>query len=239
MLVVVASCYDQSASELVARWANQGAMMLTCEDLSSGGWRYNVTNPENSLAVIGGQKIPCSEITGVLTRRPCILEEELLYITPGDRSYVAAEMNAFLIAWLSSLSCPMFNRPTASSLSGPNWRREQWIHAAARQGIPVQPGYRRIPFDGNEQPAFSKENVSEVTIVGDRSFGEVDEIMVVQAKRLAAAAGVNLLSVAFDGSQAGASFIGANLIPPITSDVADAICEYVQNHSPMSLVKHR
>jgi hypothetical protein len=239
MLVVVASRYDQGAREIVARWAPQGAMILTCEDVSSGGWRYDVTAPEDSLAVIGGQKIPCSEITGVLTRRPCILEEELLHITPGDRRYVAAEMNAFLIAWLSSLSCPMFNRPTASSLSGPNWRREQWIHAAARQGIPVRPGYRWVPFERDEHPAISKENVSEVTIVGERSFGEVDEVVVAQAKRLAAAAGVNLLSVAFDGSQAGASFIGANPIPPITSGVADAICEYVQSHSPMSLVKQR
>ena len=40
-------------------------------------------------------------------------------------------MMAFLASWLNGLPSPVFNRPTPVCLMGPNWRQEQWVHAAA------------------------------------------------------------------------------------------------------------
>jgi len=110
MLVVVASHYDEAARSLVDRWANQEARLLTCEDLSVVGWRYSMSGKDevsssllDSTAVVDGQVVGVEEISGVLTRLPCVFEQELLHIVPDDRAYIASEMNAFLISWLSEL----------------------------------------------------------------------------------------------------------------------------------------
>jgi hypothetical protein len=62
-----------------------------------------------------------------MRRREFILgvgEVSVLAVDSSHRKYVAAEFNAFLLAWLSAQSCPVLNRPTASCLSGPNWQPE-------------------------------------------------------------------------------------------------------------------
>ena len=71
---------------------------------------------------------------------------------------VAAEAMAFLASWLYGLTSPVLNRPTPVCLMGPNWRQEQWVHAAAQIGIPIHPIYRRSGLN----TALSAE-VAEVT----------------------------------------------------------------------------
>src|SRR5580658_7170092 len=93
--VVVASRHDREAAALVARWAADGAALLSAEDLSRPGWRFHPEAPETSVAVIGGAVTPCREITGVLVRRPCVVAAELSHIRSADRDYLAQEMSAF------------------------------------------------------------------------------------------------------------------------------------------------
>jgi hypothetical protein len=233
VLVVVGSAHDRSARAIVERWAPFGAGMVTCEDLSMIGWRHRSRSPDHSTAVVGGRSVDGRGITGVLTRRHRVFKEELVHIHPGDRDYVAAEMTAFLTSWLSSLSCRVLNRPTPGCLSGPDWRPEQWARAANRIGIPVRPSRRQV----NRAPV-SEESVADsrpvpVIVLGDRWFGAVDHVLASQARDLAAAAGVKLLEVRFDGAQAGSRFVGADLWPDLGSDaVADAILEYLGGGSP-------
>lgn len=209
--------------------------MITCEDLSAPGWRFSPGVPETATAVIGGRIVSCRDITGVLTRRPCVVGKELVQIRPEDREYVAAEMSAFLTAWLSSLSCPVLNRPTAACLCGPNWRPEQWAHAAAGVGIPVEPMRRRVPrrpalesgvrHDGG---AVGDAGAVGVTVVGDRCLGTRESTLAAQARRLAKVAGVDLVEVRFSGPEARARFLGANLWPDLTRDgVAEAVLDYL------------
>src|SRR5262249_1920994 len=47
---------------------------------------------------------------------------------------------AFLVALLTSLACPIFNRPTAGSLAGPAWNPQHWRRAAAQDGLPMCAG---------------------------------------------------------------------------------------------------
>lgn len=230
MLAVVASRLDENARNLAARWKFQRAALLTCEDLSTPGWRHHLNDPASSTAVISGQVVPVKEITGVLTRRPALLEEEFVHIAPSDRKYVAAEMNAFLVSWLASLTCPILNPPTAACLSGPNWRTEQWIHAAAQCGIPVVPQHIHIPPDKQTPESFGK--VTEVTIVGDRCLGEVEKTLATYARSLARRADVQLLSLKFGETRRDVRLIGVNLFPEITPELADAILEYFQTEAP-------
>src|SRR5258707_166954 len=110
MLVILAGQQDASAAELAASWNFSGASLLTPEDLSCTCWRWNPARSTGSQAVVGGRNIPVADITGVLTRLFSVQEQHLGHIVPEDRSYVASEMNAFLLAWLSSLKCPVLNR---------------------------------------------------------------------------------------------------------------------------------
>ncbi|MEH1940126.1 MAG: hypothetical protein V7L01_07915 [Nostoc sp.] len=249
MLVVVASRHDKAAQALVANWAVYGASLLTPEDLSMIGWRHYLSSSDRGggeaggaggvggvgEAVVGGRVMSTTgcanaldRITGVLTRLPSIFEQELWHIVPEDRGYVATEMNAFLIAWLSSLKCPVLNRPTPTYLLGPAWRPEQWVYAAAQLGIPVRPVRRHSSMSANVCSQVPKKPLVTVTVVGDRCLGDVEKTLASHARRLADAAQVDLLTVHFSSSESSAELLGADLWTDIsTPDVGDAIFEYL------------
>src|SRR5208283_3357688 len=142
MIVIVANRWDETPKAVASRWAVQDVGVMMPQDLSVAGWRQSSGGLDSDVAVVEGKRVPQKEITGVLARLPCVFEEELIEIAPADRRYVAAEMTAFLLFWLSRLKCPVLNRPTPTCLSGPYWRAEKWVHVAARAGIPVQAARR-------------------------------------------------------------------------------------------------
>jgi hypothetical protein len=224
MIVVVASGHDPRARSIVEHWGSQCAMTLTAEDLCMPGWQFTAPRPQNGMAVIGGKIVPDAEIEGILTLRPCIFAEELLSIAAAHRSYVAAELNAFLLAWLAARACPVLNRPTASCLAGPNWRPVQWTLAAARLGIPAQT--RRCIAGRHAHSNF--EEAYEITAVGEQCFGCQDTILRTNTLRLARAAGVDLLSVRFSRDEG--RFLSANIWPQLTNAaVIVAVRESLEN----------
>jgi hypothetical protein len=227
VIVILARQEDASARLLAARWSAQGALLLSPKDLSTSGWQYNPLAPEANAAVISRRSICCSEITGVLTRLSWVFQDELMHIAPIDRAYVASEMNAFLLALLHGLTCPLLNRPTPMCLAGPGWRKEQWVNCAARLGIPVHPVRREARLSDGLSTEDPQSSCQTVTVVGDRCFGTVDETLANCARRLAAAAGVDLLAVHFGVVNGESRLFNADFLPDINStDVADAILNY-------------
>ncbi|MGA3092427.1 MAG: hypothetical protein ABSD75_27800 [Terriglobales bacterium] len=231
MIVIVANRWDQTPKAIVSRWGEHNVGVVTASDLSLAGWLQHSNGADQGTAVIGRKLVPQEEITGVLTLLPCVFEEELVEIAPEDRSYVAAEMTAFLLFWLSRLQsqCLVLNRPTPSCLSGPCWRREKWIHAAAQAGIPVQPLRRHaaLPVSAEEEATPSS---ATVTVVGKCIFGEVEDDLQRQARRLADMVGVELLAVRFSGPERGASFVSADSLPDFSDDgLADAVLAYLRD----------
>ena len=210
MIVVVASIHDVRALRIVANWGSESAAVLSAEDLCMPGWVFQVPIDPHTTAIIGGQKISAERISGILTLRPCIFPEELQNIQAVHRKYVAAELNAFLLAWLTAQSSRVVNRPTACCLAGPNWRPEQWTQAAARLGIPAEtrrhiPSHDVIPNDGE---------TLEVITVGEQCFGCGDSVLRDRSLKLAQAAGVELLSVRFSVDRA--RFVAATAWPSLT-----------------------
>jgi hypothetical protein len=134
VLVIVASRLDPEARDLAGAWQAFDARILAAEDMHKTGWVLNPDRRSGGRSVIGGAPVNTSEIKMVLTRRPSILAEELIGVHQEDRSYIAAEMNAFLVAWLASLGCPVINRPTGTCLCGPSWTDEHWKIAVIRAG---------------------------------------------------------------------------------------------------------
>jgi hypothetical protein len=231
VFVILAGNSDVGARKLADRWHSHGALALTVEDFSRRGWRFHLPLPQKSSAVVSRRELALDEITGVLTRLPGISTQELGHIVPGDRGYVAAEMTAFLIAWLSELSCPVINRPTPGCLAGPHWRREQWIRLAARVGVPVADCYRRAAQDGAVK--YPDSPGTEVIVAGDDCFGDVHSSLHSYARLIARAAGVELLAVHFTGPEAGSRFLRVNVWPDVTlPHVSDAILACLQRGRP-------
>jgi hypothetical protein len=201
--------------------------------LSAPGWRYSPEDRRATRAVIDGRVVRERDIRGVLVRRPQVLPQELAYIAPADREFVAAEMSAFLLAWLSHLPCRVLNRPHGTSLSGPNWRAQQWTRAAARAGLEVEPVRLQVP--ARVKPGFTNSsreghNPVRAVIVGENCFGEISPDQAVGAHRLAVAAGVGLLAVWFAPGRRAGRFVAASTMPGLGDPrVARAVREYLMS----------
>ena len=215
MIVVVASSCDDTAKAIVAHWGARCATLLTERDLCQPGWSLTVPFSSSCTAMIAGQILPVKDVTGVLTLRPWIYAEELLNIVISDRSYVSAELNAFLFAWLEAISnlCPVINRPVAPCLAGPNWRAEQWTQVAARLGIPVQARHRYVPCQDSGR---LQQDTAEVTIIGRQCFGDNSPTLRDWTLELAHASGTDLLSARF--SRETGCFVSATPWPDLASD---------------------
>ena len=215
MIIILASRYDQAARSLAERWAAQGAALLTAPDLSEPGWNFHAPARASGKAVAGGRVVANHEITGVLTRLAGVDPAELDHVAPEDSAYVASEMTAFLLAWLSTLECPILNRPEPECLCGPAWRAERWLRFAAGLGIPVQSVSRD---SRNDSSSGFEPSSAGVTVVGEQCFGFVDSSLANHARRLAAAAGVGLLEARFSSPERGGRFVGVNLCPDVSAD---------------------
>jgi hypothetical protein len=228
VIIILASQYDISARQLAERWTAYGACLLTAEDLSTPGWRYHLSNPSVSTAVVNGRRITVGEIDGVVTRLPWVTEAELPHIVPADSAYVAAEVSAFLIFWLSELTCPILNRPTAGSLNGPCWRREQWVANAARAGLRIRSENRHLGLTSPATPT-ERDVQSTVTVVGDRCLGRADSSLLERSRCLAQIAKVDFLAIQFDTPDPDAVFVNATVYPEIDcAEVSDAMLQYFQ-----------
>lgn len=191
MLAVVASNLDPAARDLVAAWSAAGAALISAEDLSTAGWSFSVADPGSGTAVVGSRRVPVSELRAVLTRRPAVVAEELAWIDPADRTYLAAEMNAFLVAWLHALPCTVLNRPTPTSLAGPVWGPLHWAAAAARAEVPWA--------------ADADGATHDVVVCGEICVGAASPAEEASARMLARAAAVELLGVRFSARGACAA----------------------------------
>jgi len=227
VIVVFASRYDAGARLLTARWARHGAQLLTCDDLSAAGWLYSLSDQAAGTAVIGGRVVPMDHIRGVVTRLPWVTERELSGIAPGDRCYIAAEMSAFLVAWLSGLACPVLNRPTATCLIGPALRREQWIGVAREVGIRTVPETRCVRL-GDAAAAVRPLAACIVWVVGGQCLGDAAPVLLQQSRKLAAAAGVAMLGVCFSAAGPDAAMVETLTYPDLDrEDLTDAMLDYI------------
>jgi hypothetical protein len=194
MLIVVASRADASARRLVEHLGSDAAL-ITPLDLSEPGWQVDPFRPGTSTFVAGGKRYRETSISGVVTLLPCVFEQELVHIVSEDRRYVAAETTAFLACWLDGLECHRLNPPTAGCLSGPNWRAEGWIRLAGSAGIRAQTV--TVSTDQTARGGPDAGTFAGVTVVGDRCIGAHSDELQTLARRLATAAGLDLLHVRF------------------------------------------
>ena len=216
MLLVLCSREDRIAQSMVKRFASHNLRMLTCADISRAGWNLTVVGIGSAsqvqlAAAIDGRRVGCDEIEGVITRLGSVDEKELGHIIAEDRSYVAAEMHAFLFAFLEALPCPIVNPPSPTCLYGPNIRALQWRRYARELQIPVAEDL------GDIQPGLASPPV-DVTVIGEQTFGNGPESAILWSQQLARHVGVSYLMVRYREAQGNLFFVGADPYPRLESE---------------------
>jgi hypothetical protein len=226
-IVILASAADEVALSLPRRLSRPDVVVVTPVNLSQPGWSYR-PGADASAIVAEGNVLRSADIGAVVTRLPWMSEFELPHIIAADRPYVAAEMGAFLVAWLSELACPVANRPSPKCLCGPFWRHERWVAEAARVGLAVETAHRSVTGQGSQYLPATCVRRASVTVVGERCFGECDEQTVQQALCLARATRVQTLTVHFSDTGSGLRFFTANPWPCLEDDdVATALLDHL------------
>ncbi len=217
---------DDAAGEFFKLFPAGKACLFTSQNLSSKGISAYSHEFDKSCITADGNILPVKSITGVVTLIPAIFSWELIQIKKEDREYVAAEMTAFMIYFLSCLKCPKLNPPSPSCLSGFNWRHEHWIKKAFELKIPVQP----IEINSREEIKNNYPNgkLITITIIGDQYCGTDDQLLIAYAFRLAKHTGIELLQVNFiEYSNDEIYFLSASQFPDIDDNsVRKAIVDY-------------
>jgi hypothetical protein len=225
VIAVLAREGDPQAEALASRWGSP-ARVVTPRDLARRGWVFRPGYDDRDAMVVGTERVATRELTAVVTRLPFVAPEDLATIVPADRPYVAVEMTAFLLAWLSSLRCPVVNRPSPFGLAGPNLRAEGWTSLAAQLDIPVRPVVR----DHHGYASRGREEYSpvEVIVVGQRVLGATGARTAERARRLARRAGAEMLVTVFNAADADEPFLEAHTWPDFfRDDVCDALFEFL------------
>jgi hypothetical protein len=217
MLLVLCSHMDTAAHAFVTRFAGRGVRSLTCASVSQQGWKMAVRGKDGAaevelIAGIDGARVRLDEIEGVITRLGYVSGNELGHIVPEDRSYVAAEMHAFLFAFLEALPRRVVNPPSPGCLYGPNIRAVQWRRLARQLGIPVEQDLRAVGASPTSCPSM------DVTVIFEQSIGKPPQCALRWTQQLAQCVCVPYLTARYADVQGGLYFAGVDTYPNIESE---------------------
>ena len=163
MIIVVGSRHDRDARDLVTCWPE--ARLLSAEDLTSAGWEWAVGDGPR-IWVVDGEQIDDPHVSGVFVRRSTVHPEELVHLHRDDRSYLAAECHAFLIAVLGTTRAKVVNPVGEGAMGDEALRPERWMPAAVDVGLTP----RSIAMSDATHPV-PPTPAHIVEVAGDQPFG--------------------------------------------------------------------
>jgi hypothetical protein len=182
---------------MLADSLGEAAVVVCPQDLTLPGWTY-ARDPSLRTGVSRRGPFGADDLTAVIVLLPAVQPGHLTHVRARDRDYVAAEMTAFLRAWLTGLPCPVVNPPTATCLSGPALTAHQWVGLCARLSVPALPTQLTVPAIPGDRstPAAYCVTVCRGTAT---ATGPCSAVLLKHGRRLAAQVGVEWLVVTFDG----------------------------------------
>ncbi|WP_370963844.1 hypothetical protein [Amycolatopsis sp. cg9] len=220
MLLILAHARDSAARALADRWGSE-ALLLTVDELHRARWSLSVDRGGRVRAELS-LDTPVA-VTGVVNRLGVLTDADLSRVRREDRAYAAAELTAFLLAWLDACPAPVLNPPNPRCLNGPAWYPEEWADAAAAVGLHVTPVHRTVRL-GVPAPAAAPPGPHRVHVVGDVCVGEVHPLVGRQLRALAELAGTPLLTATVSGLGARAEVAELSAWPDLADPaVADAL----------------
>src|SRR5207249_1798929 len=146
---------------------------------------------------VGGEAISVGLLTGVVNVLPVILPDEILFYDEAEREYQAAEMHALLTFFLTRVACPVINRATATSLTGPFLNPFGWRQLARSLGIAVANLQMRSDTSVNPFAVPAGSDSVEVACLGSRVIVTSNTLADERTIALAQRAGVEYLRVVY------------------------------------------
>jgi hypothetical protein len=223
MWLVLAHDWDVTAAELTRTWSS-ATRLVSPADVRGEGWTLRMSARGASVGCPAGPFAPpervaagVAGVAGVLTRLGVVTVGDVPAVHSEDRRYAAAELGAFLLAWLDACPAPVVNRPRPGCLNGPPWSPQLWAAAAAAAGMRV--GRRR---ESNGLAGTSSGTVRRLTVIGRQLVGDADARLASAVLRLAELAGTVLLGVDVDEES---SFVAATARPELDSMAQSVLAE--------------
>lgn len=226
MRLILAHGHDVSARVLATRWGRE-ALLLTVADLHRARWCLELDREGCARTELAGADGAPLRVEGVVNRLGVIAAADLPRVHPEDRQYAAAELTAFLLAWLDACPARVLNRPGAGSLNGPAWYPEQWAAAAVTVGLRVAGIRRRVALAHAGPPLASDpawDDAVSARVVGDTCFGDVHPALGERLCALARLARTPLLAATVEDHGPDARVQNLSVWPDLADPVvADAV----------------
>ncbi|MDP4220176.1 MAG: hypothetical protein Q8916_10505 [Bacteroidota bacterium] len=218
MILVAASIADEDAASFVRTYKDAAVSLFTCFDIASNKSSLRYPQFNDSYITVGGKQISLHEIRGVVNVLPAIFPGELFFYPEEEREYQAAEFHALLTFFLSALQCPVINKPSSLSLSGPFINPMSWYHVAHEIGIPLS----RMQIDSDDPPASAfdeRGSVFESTCIGGSILSPSGTVADDYTQKLAAEVHCHFLKVFYTQEQPNQfSFIRAQTTPDLKEE---------------------
>lgn len=232
MILVISNIANEAAPELIKSFPAGAASLITGSEFERSFKAGITVNdfPSSSLT-LRGNTIKTDDISGVLTTVPGFLPVEFYQVTPADREYICAEINAFLLYFLSALPCKKMNPPNRKSLSGIGIEKLEWIKLADRLKIPLAP-FTVKNGKYELQPLIKERKVFPCTLIGNRIMEEeTAESVQHSVRKLAERLSLSYISCYFSmENHDNFQLVDINSIPDISKPhYRKAIVKYFKN----------
>jgi len=206
MLVIL--CHPDDTSALwLDRQLSEAGVDVTLVSVEQLVFSRSITHALTSTADTGtirladGRVLHPEAIAGLINRVRFVPTQHFTNAAAGDREYAAAELHAFLLAWLNGVAGRVLNPARPLLLGGGINDMAAIRHYAALAGLPA-PGWsrttRRVDFDSPVSPTH------DVIVLDGRGFGPIIPAELLGGcGRLAAYLGTPLLQIAFSRNAVG------------------------------------
>ncbi len=219
MIVFLCSPGDISARWFVASLRHDhgiAAQIITPQELVYAPdmeHRLDGIDTFSSVALKSHGMLDSSSITGVVNRLEFLPDAHLARVSVTDRAYIQQELLAIWSSWISALPCPVINRPTAISVTGPLFHPAIWHQHAAAAGLPTAP----MLYDVDLPDPVPPVPVHSVIVCRDQCHSPtVHPDLFGACCDLARYVGFDMLEVMFGQGPEGAVFSLASPVPDLS-----------------------
>lgn len=220
MILVLAHPEDLSAirlhGALRSRVGPAGVRIVSVEEIAlSSRWIHQAGasgTGDSSVMLADGTIIEDQALELVIQRVHVVGAPHFAKARPCDRDYAATELQALLLSWLRSLSCPVVNPPAATMLGMRERGLLEWLVLAARAGLAtptlrIATSARRLRHHGSRpglrtlgrEPVVALEpratGCRRIVVAGDCVVGEAPPEIARACVRLARSVGCALLAI--------------------------------------------
>lgn len=173
MILIICDPSDDSALQLGGRLnsqCNDTVEVVTCEEIIYSPRFTHFLSTTSTDCPVHITRLDANnalKLSGIINRIAVPPRDHLLALTENDRDYAFQELFSALASWLSAIQCPVLNRPTAVSLSGPTYSPVAWNQMAVDAGI--VPEIKAFELDRPEPVA--KPTAARVIVFNNRIYG--------------------------------------------------------------------